>query len=834
MRRKSENAIHKGSGKLHWYHWLVVVLSLVLTLSAWQVTSRLAEQKSQIQFNFQSDLLIELVKERMLKYEDALWAGVAAIHSQKEAVNTKTWKAFATALSIEEKYPGINGIGVIDYVAPDKLNDYLAEQRLLRPDYQIHPVHDKNEYWPITHIEPVKQNQKAVGLDMAHEKNRHTASIKARDTATAQITGPIILVQDAKKTPGFLFFAPYYKFVQPPNSIPLRRASFIANVYAPFIMEKLMQGTLKNENRLVNFKISDGADLLYDELQKNAKGYDQTPLFSKTLKVDMYGRNWTFELQSTTLFRHQVSNDQPLMILIGGISIDIMLLILFIVLARSNKKAILYAGEMTRELKISEKKLTTTINSMRDILITIDNSNKILSFNKAAEIVLGFKESEVVGRNISVIPDPKLSPSDSVEKHYLNVKGKLAYEEKSVINVSNKEGRLLPIDLTITKASSNSTNYYIILIRDLSNEVKIEKALESSEALLDTAVNASSTGFAILNLNLEFIELNKAICAWLGFDRRDLIDENFKKILSNNGSLIIHDMIKNMLKRKQTSIHVESQFLNKEGVYIWGLLTAALVIDKNNVISNIVIHIVDIQKEKELLQNLIQQNKALEKSNSDLEQFAYIASHDLKSPLNAIQQLARWIEEDCEKVLPIESKEHLSLMIGRSSRMIRLLDDLLNYSRVSRYEYKYEPLELKGLVSDQFSLIDKPEAFTCISSNSYLLIPRVPFEIIIRNILSNAVKHHDKDKGIIEIKFNKTDKNQIITVSDDGPGIPPEMHNKVLEMFQTLKPRDDVEGSGMGLALAKRIINHYNGDLSIESDGVRGTSFIISWPLPNQ
>ena len=117
MRRKSENAIHKGSGKLHWYHWLVVVLSLVLTLSAWQVTSRLAEQKSQIQFNFQSDLLIELVKERMLKYEDALWAGVAAIHSQKEAVNTKTWKAFATALSIEEKYPGINGIGVIDYVA---------------------------------------------------------------------------------------------------------------------------------------------------------------------------------------------------------------------------------------------------------------------------------------------------------------------------------------------------------------------------------------------------------------------------------------------------------------------------------------------------------------------------------------------------------------------------------------------------------------------------------------------------------------------------------------------------------------------------------------------
>ena len=351
MSKKSESGLLKGKGELHWYHWLVVILSLVLTLSAWQVTLRLAEQKSQIQFDFQADLLIELVKERMLKYEDALWAGVAAIHSQKEPVNVRTWHAFATALSIEEKYPGINGIGIIDYIAPEKLDDYLKEQRQYRPNYQIHPKHDKNEFWPITHIEPVQQNKKAVGLDMAHEVNRHSASIKARDSATAQITGPIILVQDAKKTPGFLFFAPYYKVAPAPKSIPLRRASFVANVYAPFIMEKLMQGTLKNKNRLVNFKINDGNELLYDELKVDSEDYDKKPLFSKMIDIDMYGRNWTFELQSTSLFRHQVTNNQPVMILIGGISIDLLLLILFLILARSNKKAINYADQVTRELR---------------------------------------------------------------------------------------------------------------------------------------------------------------------------------------------------------------------------------------------------------------------------------------------------------------------------------------------------------------------------------------------------------------------------------------------------------------------------------------------------
>lgn len=832
MSKKLESAIHHGSGKLHWYHWLVVILSLVLTISAWQVTSRLAAQKSQIQFDFQADLLIELVKERMQKYEDALWAGVAAIHAQQEPINTKTWHSFATALSIEEKYPGINGIGIIDFVAPDKLDDYLAEQRKFRPDYRIHPQHDKGEYWPITHIEPVQQNKKAVGLDMAHEVNRYTASLKARDSAQAQITGPIILVQDAKQTPGFLFFAPYYKIVHPPKSVPLRRASFVAIVYAPFIMEKLMRGTLKNENRLVNFKIKDNSELLYDELQISSTGYEEEPLFTKMLDVEMYGRNWTFELQSTALFRHQVSNDQPMMILIGGISIDIMLLILFLVLAKSNKKAILYADEVTHELKLSENKLKATIDNMHDALITIDNSNKILSFNRSAERILGFTHGEVIGKSITSLTDPNLISSKLIDNHYLNVKDKSQHEHKQILNIANKEGKLLPIDLTITKAVLGIDSYYVALIRDLSNEIKIEKALETSEALLDTAVNASPIGFAILNLSCEFIELNKSICNWLGYEKSELIGKNINSIFFEESNPIINNLIQNMLKRKQSSIHVENQYLNASGEVIWGLLTAALVIDKNNVISSIVIHIVDIEKEKALTQDLIQQNEALEKSNSDLEQFAYVASHDLKSPLNAIQQLANWIEEDCADILPEDSQNHLRLMMGRSSRMIRLLDDLLNYSRVSRYEYKYEAIELKSLVQDQFSLVDNPNNFHCVSPSLFILVPRVPFEIVMRNILSNAIKHHDKEKGMIDIKFSKNDFEQTIIVSDDGPGIPPEMHKKVLEMFQTLKPRDDIEGSGMGLAMAKRIVNHYNGELSIRSDGIRGTSFVINWPLP--
>ena len=199
------------AGRLHWFHWLVIALSLVLTFGAWYFTQSQVDEKVEALFQREAVQSVELISERMQKYEDALWGGVGAIQAQGGGINHTDWLTFSETLSLVVKYPGINGIGVIRSVQPEQLAGYLEEQRRLRPDYAIHPAHGENEYLPITYIEPVATNRKAIGLDMAHETNRYTAAKKARDTGTAQITGPITLVQDTQKTPGFLFYAPYTK-----------------------------------------------------------------------------------------------------------------------------------------------------------------------------------------------------------------------------------------------------------------------------------------------------------------------------------------------------------------------------------------------------------------------------------------------------------------------------------------------------------------------------------------------------------------------------------------------------------------------------------------------
>ena len=192
------------AGRLHWFHWLVIALSLVLTFGAWYFAQSQVDEKVEAQFQREAAQSVELISERMQKYEDALWGGVGAIQAQGGDINHTDWLTFSETLSLVVKYPGINGIGVIHSVQPEQLPGYLEEQRRLRPDYAIHPAHGESEYLPITYIEPVATNQKAVGLDMAHEANRYNAAKKARDTGTAQITGPITLVQDAQKTPGFV------------------------------------------------------------------------------------------------------------------------------------------------------------------------------------------------------------------------------------------------------------------------------------------------------------------------------------------------------------------------------------------------------------------------------------------------------------------------------------------------------------------------------------------------------------------------------------------------------------------------------------------------------
>lgn len=351
----------KSAGKLHWFHWLIVVCSLVLTLAAWYFTSTQVNKRIEEQFERQGQHIVELISERMHKYEDALWSGVATINSQSYGMDFQEWKRFADTLRLSERYPGIRGIGVIYNVLAEKKQDFLNDVRKHQPDFEIKSSSPNKALWPIVYIEPLSLNEQAIGINVADEENRYLAAKEARDTGESRITAPIFLVQNAKKTPGFLLYTPvYHKHGQKinfPSSVGHRQKDFRALVYAPFVVSELMQGTLHEEKRSVGIRISDGDQILYDEHASNKPDYDPDPTYTKSLTLEVYGRTWVFDIRSTHSFNRQTENFQPAMILTGGIIIDCLLLTFFILLARSNQQAIRFSEKMTEKYQLKAAEL---------------------------------------------------------------------------------------------------------------------------------------------------------------------------------------------------------------------------------------------------------------------------------------------------------------------------------------------------------------------------------------------------------------------------------------------------------------------------------------------
>ncbi len=224
----------------------------------------------------------------------------------------------------------------------------------------------------------------------------------------------------------------------------------------------------------------------------------------------------------------------------------------------------------------------------------------------------------------------------------------------------------------------------------------------------------------------------------------------------------------------------------------------------------------------------------LRRSNVDLERFAYVAAHDLRSPLRAVHDLAEWTLEDSDNQLTDESNNYLHLLQNRANRLDRLLSDLLNYARAGQENENISPVRMQDMIEQISTMLDPQNTFRIdyvgpLDSTNTL---STPLEQILINLVSNAIKHHDKSNGTVTISAKLLGDRIVVTVADDGPGILREYQDRIYNLFQTLKPRDDVEGSGLGLAIIRKLLERYKDRIELKSDPekTRGSQFCFDLP----
>ena len=359
-----------------------------------------------------------------------------------------------------------------------------------------------------------------------------------------------------------------------------------------------------------------------------------------------------------------------------------------------------------------------------------------------------------------------------------------------------------------------------------------ERALLRLQSILDNTVDALITidGSGVIE------DYNLACERMFGFTAAEIVGSNVKMLMTPSDAQRHDGYLQYFMATgaaKIIGIEREVNGRRKDGTFIpLELSVSEIRLGDRRLFSGILRDISERKQAEAQRETLVGQ---LQASNQELEQFAYIASHDLRAPLRALSILPKWIKQDLEKIgsVPSSIAEHLADMRTQVDRMDRLLADLLEYSRIGRARGVISAVDPGSVVENVRALLQMPPNFILTIEADLPVVETIPteFELVMRNLISNAVKHHDRDQGRIVVRGGYDGTDAFFEVRDDGPGIWPEYHQRIFEMFSTLRSRDEVEGSGIGLALIKKIVERWGGKVSVISrQGERGATFQFTMP----
>jgi PAS domain S-box-containing protein len=479
-------------------------------------------------------------------------------------------------------------------------------------------------------------------------------------------------------------------------------------------------------------------------------------------------------------------------------------------------------------LKEAKAFTESTLNSITDLFYSFDLSGKFLSWNKTFSRISGYSDQELsskkpidffLGEDIQRI-------AEAVERIYKEG------ISKTEANFVLKDGRQIPCEFTGSILKDNKDNIigFSGTGRDLTERKRVEEKLRASEHKYKTLLENLSQKIFYKDKNSVYVSCNENYAHDLGikpeeiagktdydFYPKDLAEKyraDDKRIMEAGKSEDIEE--KYIKDGQETVVYTVKTPVGDEQGNIIGILGIFWDITERKQTE---------EKEKKLLEEI-------ESANRELKDFAYVVSHDLKAPLRGIKTLASWLSADYADKLDEQGKEQIRLLSGRVDRMNNLINGVLEYSRVGRIQEKQSLVDLNKLVPEIIDMIAPPENINITVENELPKIECEPTRItqVFQNLLSNAVKYMDKPQGLIKVGCIEENGFWKFSVSDNGPGIEEKFFEKIFQIFQTLAPRDSVESTGIGLTVAKKIVELYGGRIWVESKVGVGSTFFFTLP----
>lgn len=527
-------------------------------------------------------------------------------------------------------------------------------------------------------------------------------------------------------------------------------------------------------------------------------------------------------------------NALPEWVLLVGLVLDgLLVLALYLAGVANHKKR--EAEALKSQVQENSTLYRGLLNSAPYGILLIDESGAVELANPALKQLFGYAQNELIGQPIETLIPLHLHGAHVKQRSsYLRDAGaaKRMASTRQVFG-RHRNGENIAVEVNIVPVHIGTRRRAMAMVVDVRERVRAQQVIAEQNERFVMASTAANIGFWDYNLLTNTLQWDECMYTIYGRSPQagvqpyDLWRSSLHPDDVARSEQDLSDAI-NGIRKFDTEFRIH----HPNGTVRTIKAVASVQRDGQGLAVKVFGVNFDVTEARQAEQRQAELIGKLSRVNDELTSFTYIASHDLKSPLRGIDQLASWITEDLGERLQGDTLEHLRLMRSRIQRMEMLLDDLLAYSRVGRSSDMVVSVNTRELLNNIFEMqaTTKPMQLVLADDMPVLNCQKVPLELVFRNLISNAIKHHDKPQGTIRVSASQTTDGYAFTVQDDGPGIPPEHQERVFTMFQTLKPRDAVEGSGIGLAIVKKAVESVGGTVTLESDGQHGCTFRFTWP----
>ncbi|WP_157270948.1 CHASE domain-containing protein [Azohydromonas aeria] len=874
--------------------WTVLGGALVLTLVATFMAQSAVEARRSAAVEAVIEADMGRLRSRLDAHVALLDATRAFVETQGPALDRARFHDYVSRLHIRRGYPSIQGIGYSPRVLPGRAAEFEAQARREGvSDFRITPAGERPWTFSIVYLEPLdERNRAALGFDMFSEPGRAQAMARARDSGSVAMTGRVTLRQEIepRKKPGFLLYAPLYGPGPEPRTVQERQARLVGFVYVPFRAPDFFQDLFTAASRVVQARVyaaatPDPASLLHDGLSpadSAGSGLRRTLQFG--------GQPWTVEFVPVAP-QHRLEAWLPQVTALVGGSVALLLFLLTRSQARGRRRTEAIARERSvalegeraqRQLAESLSQIALALGSERDVSKLLQRlTDEATRLTGAAFGAYFHNEPDAGGRyglytlsgsdieTFRSFPPVRATPlfAQTFDGHTVRLddvrtsplygrnpphRGMPAGHPPVVSYlaacVRTREGRILgallmghpqparfqPEHERLLEGLAAQAGVALENQQLLQSEREARAHAEEQRALLDLVIEQSGEGIIVADAQGALRIVNMAAQQQLGAmpplaqpggaSRLDVFSLEHQHVPPQQAPLP---------RALAGEAVLQARWAVQRNDGSWRSLTgSATPLRRHDGASAGAVLVVRDETERiraeQERESLLQ---ALALSNKELDQFAYVTSHDLKAPLRGIANLAQWIQEDLGEQGE-QIAQYTQLLQGRVHRMEALIDGILQYSRAGRVVAAPVEVDVAALLHEVVELLAPPPgvAIDVVAPLPVVTADRTALQQVLLNLVGNALKHAARDKGTVQVAARDDGQCWEFRVADNGPGIAPQYHDRIWAIFQTLEARDKVEGTGIGLSIVRKTVEFQGGRAWVESSEGNGATFFFTWP----